>query len=64
MKNFNYDKESNKIKPLCKVCYEDEVYSETLTNGMCLNCYQELKEEYRLADIESECDYYAGYGIY
>lgn len=51
------------IKSICKICGDESVYSETLTNGMCLNCYQNLKEENGSSDIERECDYYDGCGI-
>jgi len=42
---------------LCPQCGEDEIYSKTLTEGLCLTCYTRNKEEMRLADIESELDY-------
>lgn len=51
------------IKSMCKMCSDEPVYSKTLTDGMCLNCYQNLKEENRLADIECSHDYYDGCGI-
>lgn len=47
-------------KKICPQCEEEEVYSETLTNGLCLNCYVRNREESRLADIEAELDYYDG----
>lgn len=40
---------------LCS-CGEFEIYSETLTNGMCLNCYHNVQEEIREMNLECELD--------
>lgn len=48
---------------ICKICgYE---YNESeMVNGYCFNCYEELTQDTRGADIISEADYYDGDGIY
>lgn len=43
---------------ICPRCNEFEIYSETLTNGLCLNCYYNLEEEYKQMEIECMHDYY------
>lgn len=47
-------------KEICPLCLEDEVYSKTLTDGLCLNCYNIQQEENRLAYIEARLDYEEG----
>ena len=42
----------NEFKEQCPQCQEDDVYSETLTNGLCLNCHYDNEREYREMDIE------------
>jgi len=42
----------------CKICQSEEVYgSGNLTNGLCLNCYQDNEREKKLMEIEAEKDY-------
>ena len=47
-------------KEICEHCHDEEVYSEQLTPGLCLNCYYRLEEEKRYMVIEGEHDYYQG----
>lgn len=49
----------NSFREICK-CGTDYVYSKTLTNGMCLNCYQDWKDDNRLMEIEIAHDYAQG----
>jgi len=53
----------SEYRGLCPECLEEENYSETLTNGLCLNCYTQIQEEIKLADIEARLNYEDGYGI-
>jgi len=48
---------SAEYRGLCPHCGKDEIYSEVLTDGLCLTCYTRNQEEMRLADIEAELDY-------
>lgn len=52
--------EKMKYKGLCPQCQEDEIYSETLTHGLCLNCHYQNVKEIREMEIECEHDYYQG----
>jgi hypothetical protein len=45
---------------ICPRCFEFEVYSQSLTNGLCLNCHHNLQEENRLMEIEFRHDYEEG----
>lgn len=49
---------------ICKVCGECCVTVSDLTNEMCCHCYEVMRQEIRLANIESEHDYYNGDGLY
>ena len=48
------------FKGWCPECGDEEVYSEVLTKGLCLNCYNRLQEESRLIEIECRHDYEEG----
>lgn len=47
------------LEDIC-VCGRFEIYSKTLTNGLCLNCYHQLQEEERMVEIECMHDYESG----
>lgn len=47
---------------ICKCCGEITIQNVNLDN-LCLNCYQNQCDDYKKADVESEYDYYNGYGI-
>jgi hypothetical protein len=51
----------SEFKGWCKDCQEEEIYSETLTKGLCLNCYNKLQNEIYLMEIEYRHDYEEGY---
>lgn len=47
---------------ICKICEEQEV-DNGLLKDICLNCYNNIKDDNKSSDIEAEYDYYEGYGI-
>lgn len=47
---------------ICKICGKQEA-SNSILKDMCLNCYNNMKDQNRSSDIEAEHDYYEGYGI-
>lgn len=49
---------NGKIEEVCPQCNEDQVYSQTLTHGLCLNCHYDNEREIRLMEIECEHDLY------
>lgn len=46
----------------CTSCGETITENANL-NNLCLNCYQNQCDDLRKCDIESDYDYYNGYGI-
>lgn len=51
----------SEYRGLCPECGEDEIYSETLTDGLCLTCYTIRQKENSEVYIEAEIDYELGY---
>ena len=40
------------MEELCPVCNKFEIYSETLTNGWCLNCHHQHEED--ITEMENQ----------
>ena len=49
---------------ICKTCGQYCITVSDLTKGMCCNCYEQIREDIRQSDIESEHDYYNGDGLW
>lgn len=47
---------NQEYKGLCPQCDVHEIYSNTLTHGLCLNCHYRNEEETRQMEIEIEAD--------
>ena len=52
--------EEKEFKGWCPECGEEEIYSETLTDGLCLNCYYQKQEDVKFMEIEARIDYEEG----
>lgn len=61
LNNIGGEKMKDKI---CKTCGQYCITVSDLTKGMCCNCYEQIREDIRQSDIESEHDYYNGDGLW